>query len=384
MPISVYLDTQHISRAALNKNNVRALLADPNLSFYFSVTHVLESLPKSLAENQQSVDRLSLIMNSLSRGLVGWGRVTELEKQRGKLALDSLTCDVKNMLFPALAIDRARWMRKVREGLKSLIADQISDQNLRRSFQSKVLRHGRLTPAAFAYLRAEVLKTTERVNASLPQAAPLLEPGGIYDFLEGKVSEKAFTNTFRDSIADPVKLAEMVTNPEMGSVLDLSQVLWTQMDAIRETISKLVTRLTQSQVGLGVCAYPTIRRLALDNFKSDEFRAGTIYRFSGVKVEAGLLAVMPGSRLLVDVFGQYVLEKIDTFANPQSNAFGKLPTFKRSDAADFVHLVYQPYVDVFCCDSGMRDRIKRAGWPVSDVATNDAELEAAIRKKSAS
>ena len=272
MAISVYLDTQHISRAASGKNDVSALIAHPNLCFYFSVTHILECLPKSPVENKQAADRLSLIMSPHSRGLVGWGQVIDLEKSGCGPNLKAMACDVKHLLFPTLAIDRSQWMRKVRQTLKKLLADEIADPNLRRSIQSKLLKHGKLTPAAFKYVRTEVMKTSVSLLTSFPQALPLLEAGGVYDFLEGKASEKAFTAKFRDSLADPVKLASMATNSELSSIIEFSQVLWKQMEGLQEVISKLVSRLANAQRRLGVKAFPTIRSLAIDHLKSDEFR----------------------------------------------------------------------------------------------------------------
>ena len=48
--------------------------------------------------------------------------------------------------------------------------------------------------------------------------------------------------------------------------------------------------------------------------------------------------------------------------------------FERSVFADFTHLVYAPYVDVFGCDNEMRDMIRKAGHGTENLATSDNEI----------
>jgi len=87
---------------------------------------------------------------------------------------------------------------------------------------------------------------------------------------------------------------------------------------------------------------------------------------------------MTGTRLFVDLFSRYMLEKLDRYANPTSPDFNAMPEFKRSDAADFTHVFYYPYVDIFGCDGAMRNRMKGAGWSTEKVVANDSELEAKL------
>ena len=282
------------------------------------------------------------------------------------------------MLFPNFAISRTEWNKKVHEGLKEALANQVPDRNARRSFQARFLRHGKLTPAAFQFFRGEIEKTFGRVSSEMPQALPLLGDDGLYDFLEGKTSEEVFARKFKESLANPVALASMCTIPELTSILDLSKFFWAQMDQLAEALSKLVSRIADSQLQNIAFEYSKIRRDIEGLLKSDEFRLSVTHHFSGAEVTSEVLAQMPGTRLFVDVFSQYVLEKMDQYANPASKEFGVTPKFKRGDAADLSHVFYCPYVHYFGCDGAMRDRIKRAGWPINNIVTTDDELEAKL------
>lgn len=156
MVTNVYLDTQHISRAASGQNQLSQFFSNARFCFVFSVTHVVECLPKEPLENPAAIKRLSIIMGPHSKSLVGWGNLTEIEKSAPVLDLDSLVCDRNQMVFQTFAINRVEWAKKVSEGLKEVLAKQVPDRNLRRSFQAKLLRHGKLTPAAFKFLRGEI------------------------------------------------------------------------------------------------------------------------------------------------------------------------------------------------------------------------------------
>jgi hypothetical protein len=90
------------------------------------------------------------------------------------------------------------------------------------------------------------------------------------------------------------------------------------------------------------------------------------------------LQLMPGARLLVDVFWQFVLEKLDQHANSKSKTFASELKILRSDVGDLLHVIYCPYVSIFCCDNAMRDRIRIAGWNTSHILTSDLELEAKL------
>jgi hypothetical protein len=89
----------------------------------------------------------------------------------------------------------------------------------------------------------------------------------------------------------------------------------------------------------------------------------------------GKLKSMPGTRLFVAVSAQYILEKLDEYANVASNGFALRPKFKRSDIADLTHVFYCPYVDVFGCDGPMRERLRRVDWRGDNIVTGDPELE---------
>jgi hypothetical protein len=122
-------------------------------------------------------------------------------------------------------------------------------------------------------------------------------------------------------------------------------------------------------------------RAHFDNYlRSEAYASAIVYCTAGHKVTLEDLKHMPGTRLFVEVSAQYILEKMDVYANVASVNFGVHPKFKRSDIADLTHVFYCPYVDIFGCDGAMRERLKRAGWRKPNVVTGDADLELRLGK----
>lgn len=92
----------------------------------------------------------------------------------------------------------------------------------------------------------------------MPQALPLLGDGGIYDFLEGKTPEAAFTKKFKEALANPVALASMSTMPELNSILDFSKFFWTQMEQLAELLLRLVSKIANAQLQNSAFEYAKI------------------------------------------------------------------------------------------------------------------------------
>jgi hypothetical protein len=384
MAASIYLDTQHISRAASGRNRLERFFVDPSFVFYFSTTHLIECLPKDATANPGAIKRLEIIMGPRTRGLVPWGKAAQIEALNTANDLEKFVCEKDHMLISEFSVSRADYNKRVRQSLKALLEEKIPDRNLRRSFQAKLLKYGKLTPAAFRFIRGEQDKSIERLSSEMPDSIPLMGPGGLYDFLEGKTSEEDFAAKFREALINPVALARMSTMPEMTSIIDLSKYFWEQTEQLSDKLSKLVESVTRAQLNNSLFDYKKFRRSFEKQIISDEYRLLIIRFFTDVKVTNEQLQVMPGTRLFADVFWQYVLEKLDQHANIESKNFASNFKFKRSDLADLTHLFYCPYVSVFGCDSSMRDRIRRAGWPIEKIVTSDSELEsllAAIQEK---
>ena len=378
MAITVYLDTHHISRMASGKSQILRFVSDPAYSFVFSTSHVVECLPKEPRENPGSIAQLNIILNSQARWLVAWAKVASMEESNPAVELNNLFCSKDQMLFSDFKIDRAEWTRRAREGLKEVLKSKIQDQNLRRSFQAKLLKHGKLTSEAFRIIKQQFQETFERVSADLPHALPLLSQGGLYEFLAGTVSEEEFRKVFMESLADPIAFAMMCSDPDLASILDISRFFWSQTDELSEILSRLVVNVRNDYAQAGAPSYARGKVQIEQHLKREEFRSALVRKIAGVEVAAKDLVAMTGTRFFVDIFSQYVLEKLDRFANPASRDFMAAPSFKRSDVADFSHLFYYPYVDIFGCDGEMRNRIKKAGWPTEKVVATDNELESKL------
>lgn len=340
----------------------------------YSATHVVESLPTEPQENSDAVQRLEIITRPEARSVVGWGRLAQIERSDGGCDLHSLFCSRDEMLFPDFSVKRADWNKKIRARLKEKLEAQIPDQNYRRSVQAKLLKQGKLTPAAFRFFRETATENAQMASSEMPEALPMFGANGIYDFLEGKISEAAFAKKFLETLANPSALASLSMNPDLSSILDISRFFWTYMEWLKRLLTKLIDDL-RLQVQVGGADYKKVRIDSVEFLKSEAFRLSIAYHFSGVKVSSEELNRMPGIRLYVDVFSQYVLENLDKYARIDGGKFGSVPEFDRGDAADLSHVVYLPYVDYFGCDGRMRERIKRAGRPTKNIFVNDQALE---------
>jgi hypothetical protein len=374
---TIYLDTHHISRAEAGRSNLLRYFDRPELQFFYSATHVIECLPKTEVENRGAVECLRLIMGPRAKHLLSWAHVAKAERSINKCKIEDLECSRKSdMMFPGFKINRKQWDKKIRDDLKRLLREKFTDQNVRRSWQAKFLKGGRLTPGVFEFLRAQRGNVAHSIVKEMPPAEPLMAGGDIYDFLEGRISEKDFTERFMDVLADPVALASLSSLPGFESILEFSRFFWTEMDGVAEMLSRLVKNLLVEQINGQEFDYQRKVRPAIEKFtKTAELRSSIAWRFCGLEISPSELGDMPGTRLFVDVFCQYMIEIADRYANRTSPDFGVEPDFKRSDMADFTHVLYLPYVDIFGCDGAMRNRIKKAGWIAEKIVISDAELE---------
>lgn len=372
---AIYLDTHHLSRMVSGRSQLERFISNPAYSFVFSTSHVVECLPKEPRENPGSIVQLKIILNPQAKWLVGWGTLVSMEKLNPSLQLHQLFCSKDQLLFPDLKIERSDWIKRSREGIKEMLKERIPDRNLRRSVQAKLLKQGKLTPEAFQMIKEGTLNDDP---AKLPYMESRLAELNIVGFLEGRVSEDEFRLKFLEAVANPIALATMTSMPELESILNLSRVFWSQMDDLAEILSKFIQSVRRELAQFGASDYAKGKIHIKQHLKKNDFRSALVRRFSSVEVGVDELSKMAGTRLFVDVFAEYVLEKLDQYVSPLSGEFRSDPKFKRSDAADFTHLFYYPYVDVFGCDGAMYNRIKKAGWPTEKVVTTDDELESKL------
>jgi hypothetical protein len=378
--ISVYLDTQHVSRIASGGQVLKDALARAGnqVSLVFSQSHVVESLPKDWAAIPKSVGRLQWIMNPSAIAVLPWYEVPGIEfKSRGSISLSNIQCKIEDVLLAQLAVRRTEWVREARELLKNELR-YIPDENIRRSLLSRVLKRGKFTGGALAWLRQQQEHTLAAVSQSSPLLIPLIADGGFYDFLAGTLSEERFAAILKRTLMNPIALAQFSATPELASILDLSKFFWTQMDSLADRMSSLVTHLIAVQVEHSVFDYKTIRRRLAKNVLSENMLLRIASKFVGHTVSAEKLATMPGTALFLGATVRYALEKLDSHANIESANFGSQIKFKRSDFGDLTHLFYAPYVSVFGCDKHMRSLINKAGRRTGDLGTTDSEIAGLI------
>jgi hypothetical protein len=374
---SVYLDTQHLSRAVSGENNLTSFLGDSRFDFCFSITHVVESLPKDASPNPDAIARLELMMGGRAKSLAGWADLIELEKRNKPLSLVDLVVAPEAMLPVDLKLDRSAVTKVFRNELKRRLDETVLDPNIRRSLLAKFFKHGKLRPEIIRLLN----QGGDTANDSADQyISSLVRECGLYDLLRGKASESQFKAKFRKTIVTPTSLGRLSSCSDMSSLHEFAKFFWQQTEELGQLISNLVDKLILGQINAGSFDYPKLRSQLKRHSQSEEFRYAIVAKLSGHDVSTEDLQHMPGTRLFVDVFWEYVFEKIDRYANLGSKDFAKALKFKRGDFADFTHLLYLPYVDIFGCDGEMKARIVRTGRATENIVTNDKGLELALLK----
>ena len=380
--ITIYPDTQHVSRIASGTSPLAGYLQDQRnaIVLAFSQSHVVESLPKDTASIPSATARLSLITNKSGVGLKPWFDIPMIEFRSSLgLELNDIQIDIGDILFPDLAISRSDWIRTAR-GLLTQELSSIPDPNIRRSMRARIFKLGRFTPEAIQMLKDRQAQTISTISKEAPLMAPLVAGGGMYDFLAGRVSERQFTRLMKETLMSPVALAQFAANPELNSIFDLSKFFWTQMDEMSAKLSNLIGKLIDIQITHLVFDYKRIRPILLNMVQSNDMVVGVVSKVVGRQVSAQQLANMRGTVLFAKTFLQYALDKADAHANVTSKNFGSEIKFKRSDLGDLTHLFYAPYVSVFGCDRYMRSLVARTGFSTERMATTDREMIETIER----
>jgi hypothetical protein len=362
----------------MGQNSLASYLADSRCQFYFSASHVLESLPKDLRTNPEAIKRLEFIMSPHGQSLLPWAYVAARERRSADAGINDLVCEPHDMLFPDFSVDRSEWLKVIRKDLDGLLTRSVGHENVRRQMRAKFIKRGNLTDLAFEYLRSNVDKIGDGVGKSFPQSLPLLARGGLYDFLQRRVSEQVFRKRFLEALCSPVSLASMMDMPGMESIMNVSRVFWGLSEEMTEILSRLIPGLNVRQAAEGFARYSQLKREARVALSSESFASASVRKFVSLEVSAAQLSKMPGARMFAAAFAQLVMEKIDRYSNIASPEFARELTLKRGDIADLTHLFYCPYVDVFGCDRDMQNRLKAAKCPIENVVVSDLEVRERI------
>jgi hypothetical protein len=376
--LNVYLDTQHISRIASQKSDLRAALDKSSASLFFSQTHVIESLPKNTEPPQKEIARLQFIMSPESNGLIAWSDFPKKEFQTNKPSLDVFRCEINEILFPEkILISRSSLIKAAKTAIKKELA-QISDQKMRRSQQAKFIKRGQLTPAAIDIFSQEQANTINSIATNANYLLPLISKGGIYDLIAGHISESEFNLTFKQTVANPIVLAGIMDTPELSTLLDMSKFFWTQTDALIALLNKLVEQLIEIQIRTANFNYKMIRERLVKGDAKNNFATRAASGLVGKPVSCEKLKQMHGTKLYIDALWQYLLEKLDRHANSASKEFLKEVKFKRSDFADLNHLFYAPYMSVFGCDKDMKNIVRKTGYNISRFVSSDEDVKSLL------
>ena len=235
-------------------------------------------------------------------GLIPWSKVIELEAtQKRKLAFSDLRCSISEIIFidcqPILFGNRSHWLKNARVLIDEKLST-VSDLNMRRSMRAKFFKHGKLTPQAIQLLAQQQAAAIKSVSEKLPEMLPLVEKGGMYDLLAGKVSSEKFAVNFMKAVGNPVVLANLATYPEFNSIMEISKFLWNETDRLVSNISKLVEGLVQIQLISGPLPFDRLRAEIGKVIRPKNSRAKLASAIVGKSVDADSLPNMPGLRCL--------------------------------------------------------------------------------------
>jgi hypothetical protein len=376
--LSVYLDTQHISRIASQRSDLKAALDKSSASLFFSQTHVIESLPKNATPPTGEIARLQIIMSPSATGLVPWSDFPRKEFDSEKPSLQTFCCDIHDIMFPdEILFHRADWLKAARNAIK-LELDQIPDLNVRRSQYAKLIKRGQLTSAGSQIFLQQLENTNESVSHDAPFILPILKDGAVYDFLAGKISERKFTGLFKKTVANPITLAEIINVPELAALFDISKFFWNQTDNLVTKLNEMTRDLVSVQVNTSEFDYKKIRRYIETESNLINFEIRLASSLVGKTVSIEKLNQMPGTQLYIKTLWKYCLDKIASHANIESPHFLKEVQFKRSDVADLNHLFYAPYMGIFGCDKATREIVRKTGSKVCNFASSDDEVKALL------
>lgn len=385
--LTAYLDSHHVSRLADGKSGLTGCWRQ-GAKFYFSRSHVIEAMPKGPTKINDSIARLTLITSPENLGLLPWTRILELEAAHGdSLSLEQINCPISEILMhgidPAQFAKKRHWLRKAKDTFDERLST-INDVNQRRSMRAKIFKRGQFSPLAIELLRKQQKTVIDSASQAIPEMLPLFEKGGMYDLLCGKVSEQQYGAIFMKVAGNPVVLAKLIAYPEFDSIMDISKFFWNESDRMAQRVTKLIQGLIAIQIKSGAIPFSELRAGLAETIASQNFRVELASIFASQPMDTGRLCKLPGTSLFVDCLIEYIFEKIEAYANAKSPLFASEIKFKRSDFADLTHLVYAPYVSVFGCDSGTRDKVRKAGYEITKLATSDAEFMARLAEARAS
>jgi hypothetical protein len=399
-PISIYLDSQDYSRMAhppANKPDfyrdlhieLDRLVSDGDVEIRYSAAMISEIAHTSQRAAKYSAARAETL-KSLSRGkcLRFWSDILEDEIKHARDPNYVISYNRENdqwfdVDLSGLGNFVGRLKKNVLEGLKE---KGVNRKARRKAGKTDFVRLLTQTGHGQQLLDSIV----ERINGKYPVEHEL-DRKTLAGYIAGSVGEERFLKYMRGLFADPVNLISRIV-PEHDSQLKLPALVRNQgltlidgMNPALERAAKLLSSLPSSEI------FDTIRN------DSAVFAARTAINIRRKTVRQHLPEIgenVSGKTLDIsdNEIDQMSLPTLDTLLDTMARHLDEVMAaakaqkpirlFERSDAADLIHATYIPYVDVFRCDTGWTDRLKRCGAKFqTDIVGRIEDLVPTVRQR---
>lgn len=371
----IYLDSSFITNCAEEKSSlIEYIRTKSDIFIASSVCHIVEALPKTESAINKSLARLKIINDkNIAKPVLPFTEILEKESYANSLdAPVNILCQWHEIFMMQ---EGGYELANVKKDAKANIlkhVNDIIDPNTRRQTRARFILRGKLRldrlEEALAPIKAKML---EEAKSKFPEIAPIFESGGLYDAILDKVSSKDFSIRIRETLIHPAVLAKLSFHPEFD-VAPISNFFWDQSEKLASIIGQQVHTAAEVQLRSGVNFNYFISEME-KYFLSDLFYNDTISKIGNHHITD--VKMMPGTKNLVGMLAQLSLKKLRAHANPsQKTDFLKPLTLKKGDFGDAMHTIYQPYVDIFCCDRKTKILLEKLLKNRSNICCTEEEL----------
>lgn len=371
----IYLDSYNFSNIAAGIHELPPAIKNGRAKFIYTLSHIVEALPKNEKYLEDSIKRLRLIMDDrYGVSAYSFFEVMDIERKSERLpSIEIILCKREDLLtndFGTEQIDNFDLTFKI----KFLdLLQNISDPNEKRKMRAKFIKHGKLRKENFFPL---LLQQTEQMAASaekkLPELVPLFSSGGMIDYITKKVDRHQFSKNMRIALLHPVVLANLAFNKDFD-IRSISEFFWTQ----NENLANKIQPMLEKAMAINCLLRPNqsdFHEFAKSEMLNEEYFNHISQQIFGDGRDKPL-RLMPGTRNFLGCLIKLTLVRIKSAEikslNDTLNAKIKI---KSGDFGDLSHSFYQPYVDVFCCDRGMEQIIRSIAKNPSNICSSHEQL----------
>ncbi|MGU3359417.1 hypothetical protein ACLBWX_03695 [Methylobacterium sp. M6A4_1b] len=370
----VYLDSSAITNfTTLRSDTIKQLRNEKNVKFASSICHIIEALPKSASSIDQSIDRLRIIMDrEYAIPVLPFSSIIDLEiSSRNQDFKADIYCKWHEIIYLDDNVSSFSNIRlKTKEAIRKAL-ENFPEGNLRRQARAKYIIRGKFRPTAVELLKFNQEAMLREAQAVLPEIAPIFQAGGLYDAILGRVDPTNFEILLRETILHPAVLAKLSFHPDFD-VKPISHFFWRQSERLISIIDSQISHAAEVQSVTGM-SFKDFSSAMERYFISEEYFQDTLMKLGASPNSEPGSAL--GTKNLLGMIAQLSLKKIQAHANPAKKIdFLKIASLKQGDFGDAMHCMYQPYVDIFCCDKRTKLLLEKFVRNADNICCSEAEL----------